>query len=109
MLCSKTVRLSPGMKGGRKETGGAAGTEFHEASMEKERCTQERGGEARFLITGRKDSKNTGMLYTGHQGSWVSPGPKPSMHMTNLDPERPMMRKLMDSMLSVSLHALTTQ
>lgn len=47
---------------GRKERGGAAGRELHEASMEEEGCTQERGGEARFLITGSKESKDTGML-----------------------------------------------
>lgn len=39
MLCNRSVRLSPGMKGGRKETGGAAGIELHEASMEEEGCT----------------------------------------------------------------------
>lgn len=33
---------------------------MHEASVEEDKCAQERGGEARFLITGRKESKNPG-------------------------------------------------
>lgn len=80
-------------------------------STEEEECAQVRGGETRFLITGRQESKNVGeqeirdVVYRP-QGSQISPGPKPSMHVTNLDTERPVMGHCVDGMPPVSQRAL---